>query len=196
VRPKGGLRNLVDILDIVGRLRYHDLCCHGKKSYHISHQEKQLTLWELAPEPSPDGRKTVKSQPLKPKQGKGVTILPDISNKSPIQLSLLPLLQSCTPESQHPVNEMTSFDKLRHLQQITQVAKSSQKLGQDSILGGANLTPFWNELSAAISNCLSLPTKTDSPDLDLTSSSGCAKDLTVKSWFYINKCDSFNLKIS
>jgi predicted site-specific integrase-resolvase len=38
-------------------------------------------------------------------------------------------------------------------------------LDRDSILGGENLTPFWNELSAAISNVLSLPTKTDLPDL-------------------------------
>jgi len=91
------------------------------------------------------------------------------------------------PESQQRLNETTSADKLRHLLQITQVAKSSQKLGRDSILGGANLTPFWNELSAAISNCLSLPNKTDSPNLDAISSSGCAKNLTVKSWFSINK---------
>lgn len=153
----------------------------------MSHQGKQLTLWELVPEPSPDGQKTVKSPPLKPKQGKDVMTSAPISNKKPFQLSLLDPLPSYTPESQHPVNETTYKDKLRHLLQITQAAKSLQKLDRDSILGGKNLTPFWRELSAAISSCLSLPIKIDLPDLDLTSLNGCAKDLTVKSWFSINK---------
>lgn len=84
-------------------------------------------------------------------------------------------------------NATTSRDKLRYLLQATQAAKLSQKLDRDSILGGESLTPFWNELSVAISNCLSLPIKTDLLDLDLTSLNGCAKDLAVKSWFSINK---------
>jgi predicted site-specific integrase-resolvase len=55
----------------------------------MSHQEKQLTLWELTPEPLPDGQKMAKSRPSKPRQDKDVTISPNISNKNPVQLSLL-----------------------------------------------------------------------------------------------------------
>jgi DNA-binding transcriptional MerR regulator len=34
----------------------------------------------------------------------------------------------CTPESQHPAKETISKDKLRHLLQVTQAQKLSQKL--------------------------------------------------------------------
>src|SRR4028118_352170 len=39
----------------------------------MSHQEKQLTLWKLTPEPLPDGQKMAKSRPSKPRQDKDVT---------------------------------------------------------------------------------------------------------------------------
>ena len=61
------------------------------------------------------------------------------------------------------------------------------EIGSNSILGRESLTPFWNELSAAISNVLSLPTKTDLPDLASTSSNGCVKNSIVNSWFSTSK---------
>jgi putative transposase len=153
----------------------------------MSHHEKPQTLWELAPGLFPDGLKKEKLKPSKPKQVKDVMISQDTKSKNPLQLSLFVLQPSCTQEFQPPVKEMTSLDKLKLLHQVTQDVKSLQKLDRDSILGGASLTPFWNELSTAISNCLSLPTPTDLPDFDLTLSNGCVKDLAVKSWFSINR---------
>src|SRR5919199_4928856 len=61
------------------------------------------------------------------------------------------------------------------------------EIGSGSILSGESLTPFWKELSAAISNVLSLPTKTDLPDLASTSSNGCVKNSIVNSWFSTSK---------
>jgi putative transposase len=153
----------------------------------MSHHEKPQTLWELVPEPSADSQKKEKLKPSKPKRVKDARISLDTSNKNPLQLSLFNFQPSCTLLFQLQVKEMTSKDKLKHLQQVTQDAKSLQRLDRDSILGGESLTPFWNELSVGISSCLSLPTPTDLPDLDLTSLNGSVKDLTVKSWFSINK---------
>lgn len=50
-------------------------------------------------------------------------------------------------------------------------------------LKGKNSSPFWNELSAAISNGLSLPTLTDCVDSGLSWLSGCANNMKLNSWF-------------
>jgi hypothetical protein len=62
------------------------------------------------------------------------------------------------------LKKMTGNDKLTFLSQNIPMQKSFQKLGVDSIIGGENSSPFWNEYSKAIFNFLSLPTPTDSLD--------------------------------
>ncbi len=153
------------------------------------HPKKQLELWEFTSKPLPDGKLKGKSKPSGRQRVKDGTISLHTSKPIPpsppgIQLEL-PLF--CTPEFPPIAKETISLDKLRRLLNDTQGARLSQKLEADSILGGEDCSPFWNELSLAISSVLSLPTKTALPDLDLTSSNGCVKNSAVKSWFSINK---------
>lgn len=87
----------------------------------MSHQQKQLTLWELTPEPLPDGQKMAKSRSSKPRQDKDVTILPNISNKNPVQLSLLDLLRfvrqslNIQPKRRSPKTNWGTYYKLPRL---------------------------------------------------------------------------------
>jgi putative transposase len=80
-------------------------------------------------------------------------------------------------------NKTICSDNLRFYANNTPIAKSFQKLEADSILNGKNSSLFWNESLTAISNVLSLPTLTDSLDLDMNWLSGYAKNLSVNSWF-------------
>lgn len=52
-----------DIIDIVDKFDYHQKRCVQKKLCLMSHQQRQLTLWELILEPLPDGQKQGKSKP-------------------------------------------------------------------------------------------------------------------------------------
>jgi len=74
-------------------------------------------------------------------------------------------------------------DKLNTGASNTRAQNLFQKLSSGSILDGENLSPFWNELSSRISSGLSLPTATDSVDLDGNWLSGYAKTMQSNSWF-------------
>lgn len=150
-------------------------------------QNKQLSIWEFIPQPSPDGSEKEKS-----KQSRRQRVTDDTTS-TPILGQHQPLSQLEIPElfsmlvSPPIARKMTSPDKLRLLLNDTQTVRSSQKLEADSILGGESSSPFWNELSQVMSQCLSSLTKIDSSDLALTISSGSVKSLDANSWFCTNK---------
>jgi putative transposase len=58
-----------------------------------------------------------------------------------------------------------------------------KKLGQDSTSSERSYFPYWNPFSQAMSDWLSLPTKTEWQDLGSISSNGSANGKSVKSWF-------------
>jgi putative transposase len=66
---------------------------------------------------------------------------------------------------------------------IFQKGDSLKKSAQDSTSSEKSYFPYWNQFSQAMSDWLSLPTKTDWRDLGLISSSGSASGKSVKSWF-------------
>ena len=74
-------------------------------------------------------------------------------------------------------------DNLNTCASTTRAQNLFQKLSSGSILDGENLSPFWNELSSRISGGLSLPTATDSVDLDGNWLSGIAYTMQSNSWF-------------
>ena len=76
-------------------------------------------------------------------------------------------------------------DNLNILANDIQRLNLFQKLEADSTLRGKSCVPFWNELCSAIFSRLSLPTLTDSADLDLNWLGGYAKRMDVHSWFSI-----------
>lgn len=154
----------------------------------MSHQERQLSLWEFTEPPWQDGSPKEKSKRSKRNRDKGAmtsTVMSEnIVPKTPVPLFLDVFSML---EYQPLVKEMTYLDKQRHLLAIIQQPKLFQRLEVGSILGGESLLPFWSESSKAISNVLSLPIRTDLPDSDLNSLNGCVESSAVKSWFSINK---------
>ena len=77
----------------------------------------------------------------------------------------------------------TSIDKLNDYQRSIQALLLLRKWEEDSILGGKDSSPFWDEFCEAISQLLWLPTKTDLQGSDSILLSGSASNLTAKSWF-------------
>lgn len=142
---------------------------------------KQLTLWGFASEPSDDGSNPGKSTPSERRLVKGGTTSKSSSKNSQKMEDDAPLLSMLA--SLPDRNLKTCIDKLSDYQRSTQVQKLLKKWQEDLILGGKGCSPFWDEFSKEISSLLWLPTKTDSQGLDLTSLSGYANSLTVKSWY-------------
>ncbi len=146
---------------------------------------KQLDLLDAMPSQSEDGKKKVKSKRTARRGDKEDLNAQKSSNLQGLQLNLLDLLQSVTDESQQAVNAMTLIDKLITLAKDIQNLKSFQKLGQDSILNGASLLPYSNELCLEIFNALLLPTQTGFVDSGSTLFNGCVQNLAANSWFSI-----------
>lgn len=150
---------------------------------------KQLTLWEFASEPSDDGKHLAKSTPSKHRQVKDGTTSKSSSKKNQFQREDAPLLSMFA--SLPDLKKQTLIDKLNDYQRSKGALKLLRKWEEDSILGGKDSSPFWDEFCLAISQLLWLPTKTDlqgMPDgrlspTDLILSSGSANNLTAKSWF-------------
>lgn len=142
---------------------------------------KQLTLWELASEPSDDGKHPAKSTQSKHRQVKDGTTSKSLSKNNQNQREDAPLLSMLA--SLPDLKKQTSIDKLNDYQRSTQALKLLRKWEEDSILGGKDSSPFWDEFCSAISQLLWLPTKTDLQGSDLILSSGSGSNLTAKSWF-------------
>jgi len=146
----------------------------------MSDPKKQPPSLELQSQVSDDGMKLAKSKQSKPHQGTGGTQSKK-SNKQQVCPGQLPLfvMQGCRAIP----NETILRDRLNYCSQDSQKQKSYQKLAADLILSGNDSSPFWTEFAQVISNALSLPTQTDSLDLDLNWSSGYANVTSANSWF-------------
>lgn len=143
-------------------------------------QKKQRPFLELQSLASDGGKKKAKSKQSKPRQDTGDTQSKK-SNKQQVCPGQLPLF--VMHGSQVIPNERILRDKLNFCVQDSQRQKSYQKLAADLILSGSDSSPFWTEFAQVISNALSLPTRTDSLDLDLNWLSGYANVMDVNSWF-------------
>lgn len=146
----------------------------------MSDPKKQRPFLELQFQVSDDGKKKAKSRQSKPHQGTGGTQSKK-SNKPevcPRQLSRFVM-----HGSQVIPNETILRDKLNFCVQDSQKQKSYQKLAADLILSGSDSSPFWTEFAQVISSALSLPTQTDSLDLDLNWLNGYANVTSANSWF-------------
>lgn len=85
-----------------------------------------------------------------------------------------------------PTTKNTTFnDRLNCSSNISQASTSCQTSVLDLTGEDQDLCPFWKESTAALSNRLWLPTKTDCADLDLSLSNGSAKRLAHGSWFSV-----------
>lgn len=142
------------------------------------HQEWLLPNWEFAPKPSNAAKRRGRSKPTEHKEVKEDT--------TSIQLSIFD--QPTNPPSftlEFPaiVRKLTCLDKLSFLSLVTPVAKLSKMSGQDSTSLELVYLPYWNEFCKAMSECLSLPTKTDFAASDSTLSHGSQTAVGVKFWF-------------
>ena len=145
----------------------------------MSNQEMQQLLLEFMSEHSQDGKKKAKSTPSKHHLDKDATTLTPIKGNFSLQTEL-PLF---TLVSAVEDNKTILQDKQILSDKNTPMLKSSAKLGVDSISKERNFYPYWNELCQEMSQQLWSLIKIDSPDLDLTGSTGFVNDSTVKSWF-------------
>jgi putative transposase len=76
----------------------------------------------------------------------------------------------------------------------TRKPKSSGKSEADSTSSAKNFFPYWNEFCQEMSAWLSLPTKTDWQDLDLTCFDGSVSKTGVNSWFSMKQVSVQNQK--
>ncbi len=88
--------------------------------------------------------------------------------------------------SSYSQREDARADNLNTCAFTIQRRSSFLKLEGGLILSGGSSKPFWNELSSRISSGLSLPTATDSADLDGNWLSGYANTMQSNSWFSMN----------
>jgi putative transposase len=146
-------------------------------------QPRQPDLWDVTPSPCADGKEKGKSKPIEPQAIKGDSAKRTWNDSQVLQLNLFDCLQSVTDESVPAVKEMTWNDKSIILAKDTQKQKLWQKLGQDSILNGGNLSPYSNELCREIFKGLSLPIQTGFVGSDSTLWNGSVKNLAANSWF-------------
>lgn len=114
------------------------------------------------------------------RRAKDCSTLKAISEKAQ-QLSLfaMPVLVPVT-------SQMTCQDKKSTCKDSTQAPKSLPTLEVASTSKEKGCSPYWNDLCAAISSQLLLPTKTDLQDLALTSFDTWLNSTVEKSWFSIN----------
>lgn len=86
--------------------------------------------------------------------------------------------------SHHPGKRRIWKNKLNTLENDIQIMNSLKILDQVLTLRGKDLKPFWTQQSKENSEKLWLPTRTDFPDLDLTSLNGLFPSTPMgKSWF-------------
>lgn len=129
------------------------------------------------------GKKKARSKRSKPPQGKeGTTLSPTKGDFNP-QIEL-PLFM---PVSVVEDNRTILFDRPSSSENDTPMPKLSAKSVADSTTNERNYFPYWNESCQEMSKQLWSLIKTDSPDLDLTGSSGSVDDLSVKSWFSMKR---------
>lgn len=95
--------------------------------------------------------------------------------------------ESAIVESQVPVSETISSDKLNTCSQTTQPIESSQTLGLESTSQDVALKPYWNSRVAEMSRRLWLPIETDSVASPLNSLNGSFQRMEQNSWFSIKQ---------
>jgi putative transposase len=131
-------------------------------------------------ERSAAGKNQEKSKQSKPLLGKEGTTLIDLQPK---RFPPITELLSSTPESVVAPNNPTLTDKSPILAASTRKQKSVAKSEGDLTSSAKNFFPYWNESSRAMSEWLSLPTKTDWQDSVLTCSNGSASKTGANSWY-------------
>ena len=131
---------------------------------NISHDAKQLGFWESTPSLLGDGKKRAKSKRTVLQEVKGVSS----EQKSKTLAEESGQLELFAMQGSALVPNVTTLsDNLNIYVNATQRLNAFVKLEADSILRGKSCSPFYNELCSMIFNGLSLPTQTDSVDLDL-----------------------------
>lgn len=143
-------------------------------------QESQQLDLGFHLEPSCAGKKRVKSRQSKRRTDSVDTTLNQLSIFSQPQ-SLEP--QFFTLEFPAILKKLTWSDKLSFLSLSTLIVKLSKTLHQDSTSKGRVYKPYWNEFCQAMSEWLSLPTKTDYVGLGSILSHGLQSAPTVRFWF-------------
>ncbi len=152
-------------------------------------QPKQLTFWEYIQNSSEGGNEKAKSR------GTGRRVGSAVSSKGKskdLQASSCQLQLFVMQGSQVIPNVTILSDNLNTCASTIQKRSSFLRLEEGLILDDANLKPFWNELSSRISSGLSLPTATDSADLDGNWLSGYANTMQSNSWFSMNSSSARN----
>lgn len=157
---------------------------------NISNPRQRQKLLESMNEPSAAGKKMARSKPSEPRQGKDDTT----SNLLPLELASTVARLSSTPELAVVPSNQILTDKLPHSATSTRKPKSSRKLAADSTSSEKNCLPYWNESCQEMSAWLSLPTKTDWHDSDLTCFDGSANKTGVNSWFSMKQVSVQNEK--
>ncbi len=149
---------------------------------NISHHAKQLGFWESTPSPLDDGKKREKSKRTVLQEVKDVSS----ERKSKSLAEESDQLELFVTQGSVLVPNVTIFnDNLNTLANDTQRLSLLHSLEADSILRGKSCSPFYNELCSMIFKGLSLPTQTDSADLDLNWLGGYANKMNANSWFSI-----------
>lgn len=146
---------------------------------NMSDPRKRRKPLESTNEPSADGKRMAQLKPSEPPLDKDGTT----SSLMPLDLATTTGKLSSMPESVVAPNNQTSTDKLPHSATCTRKPKLSQKLEADSTSSERKCLPYWDKSCQETSAWLSLPTKTDWPDSDLTCFDGSVSKTGVNSWF-------------
>lgn len=149
----------------------------------MSRPGKETLSLVSAHTPSDGGKSLAKSKPSAPHPGGLADTISTPMLTPPSLSSPPPTPLSSTPESLPDSKKKTLIAKLQLLLVSTRAAKSSQTSVQDSTSNAKDSQPFWNELSAVLSELLWLPTLTDSADFGLANCNGSVSGLTAASWF-------------
>jgi putative transposase len=144
----------------------------------MSPQNKRAITSESLSPPLEDGTSKAKLGQLERLEDKGGSVSKSTSKKPNPLFSM--------QESLPIPKRMTLTDKLIFYAKHTQMQNLYGRLEADSILGGENLSPFWNGYTKAISDVLSAPIPTERLDLDSHLLSGSALKQDVNSWFSMN----------
>jgi len=147
---------------------------------NINSQLRQLTFWEYIQSPLEGAEEKRKSHRTERQVDSAVSSKGRLKD---LQASSCQLQLFVMEGSQVIPNVTILSDNLNTCASTTRAQNLFQKLESGSILSGENLSTFWNELSSRISSGLSLPTATDSVDLDGNWLSGIAYTMQSNSWF-------------
>jgi putative transposase len=156
----------------------------------MSSPRKRPKSLESMKEHSADGMKTDQSRPSEPPQGNDDTTLSlMLPNQVMINVKSLSM-----PESAVAPNSQTSTDRLPHCPPSTPKPKLSQKSEAGSTSSEKKCWPYWDKSCQEMSAWLSLRTKTDWPDLDLTCFNGSVSRTGANSWFSMRQVSVQNEK--